>query len=299
VTIEQASTALGSALFQDGAGIYSQFQHVVFIAHSTGGIVLRRILVRLRNQGQAAALQRVGAVVFFAVPTAGAPIADLARWLSANPQLRDLSPAEMMSYLGSVDNDWEDLLRQRDVAGNRRPLVYCAYEVLDTAIGPIVPTLYSRTRCDEAPRPFDDRDHSTLVKPINARTDNVYAWTKGKLQGIRPRAGQVLWDGGETLGALVERLQSGFQEGRVPEQVRFAAGEGAELSDLWVQRGSYKRDNWGELLRVVAATHSCLQVDIVVPGRTVELRRNGPVKRCRQGRMSWNVCGQDACTRRE
>src|SRR4029077_3559349 len=104
--------------------------------------------------------------------TSGAPVATLAKWISANPQLRDLDPDAMQSYLSQVDTDWEGLLQQRESISNGRPLVYCGYEVLSTAIGSIVPSLYSKTRCDEPARPFDDRDHVTLVKP-NAG-DNVY-----------------------------------------------------------------------------------------------------------------------------
>jgi pimeloyl-ACP methyl ester carboxylesterase len=293
VTIEEASTAVGSAL--DTAGIYSRFANIVVIAHSTGGIVLRRVLNRLQARGQDAALQRVAAVFFFATPTSGAPIADLVKWLSANPQLDDLSPAAMQSYLASVDNDWEDLLRRRDRESRVRPRVYCAYEVLDTAIGPIVPALYSKTRCDEAPRPFDDRDHTTLVKPLNNVDDNVYVWSKSRLAGVTDRSGPVLWDAGTSLGEVVQQLREGFDEGRVPERVRFAADAPESLASLWIPRAPYKRDNWGDLFRAVAATHACLDVRVTAPGREVELGLKGALKRCERKERRWSVCEPAAC----
>jgi hypothetical protein len=296
VNIEQAANALGSAM--EDAQIYRRFERVVFVTHSTGGVVLRRILNSMHFDRKTEALRRVGTVFFMAVPTSGAPVADLARWLSQNPQLRDLSPSEMGSFLLSVDRDWESLLSQRDTATGGRPLVFCGYEIQDTRIGPIVPSIYSRTQCDEPARPFDDRDHITLVKPLDREKDNVYSWVKARLLRPAQRAGSVSWKHqGERLGALVARLRRGYFENRIPEDVSFAPGAEGELAPLWIPAGNYVRDSWGDVLALVAQTHTCLGVQPDLVRAKVVLTRAGPVTACSEGADAWNVCAPRACTR--
>lgn len=275
-TIEQAALALGTAI--EDEKIYTRFERISFIAHSTGGLLVRRMLVRLLDNGDAAAVRRIASVFFFATPTSGAPISDLVAWLSANPQTRDLDASDTNTVLDILDNDWEGLLRRRAQQTAGRPLVYCGYEIQNTKAGAIVPRVYSRTLCDETPMPFN-LDHVSLVKPTD-RQDRVYEWTKIRLLGAARRRGPVVWDSGERLGELVERLRRAYREGRVPEEVRFAASAETTMSQLWIPKAQYRRDSWGELFEAVASDHPCLTVKVIDPARLVELGQAGAVKSC-------------------
>jgi pimeloyl-ACP methyl ester carboxylesterase len=286
-TIEQAAVALGTALSDEK--IYTRFSQVVFIAHSTGGLIVRRMLVRLLNSGDEQAVRRVAIVFTFATPTSGAPRADLVRWLSANPQTRDLDASEVNTLLQALDNDWEGLLRQRIQRTDGHPRVFCGYELLDTRMGPIVPALYSKTTCDEDPLPFN-RDHFTLVKPDNDQ-DAVYKWTKNRLLNADRRIGQVMWTGGEDLGTLVDRLRGAYRDNRVREVVRFSTEAERTVSRLWVPPADYRRDSWGELFQLVAVDHPCLAVKIIGPTRIVELAQAGRVKTC----GARTICATENC----
>jgi pimeloyl-ACP methyl ester carboxylesterase len=291
-SIEQAATTVGERLRREH--VYDRFQQIVFIAHSTGGLVVRRALSELYTPKDEALLKRVSAALFFATPTSGAPKATLGKWLSANPQTANLDPSETNGVLAIIDNSWESLLRARATTLNNRPKVYCGYEIFDTKFGQIVPELYSKTMCDERPQPFN-RDHETLVKPAsNTDQDDVYSWTKSRLLGSTSRP--VHWDGGEVLGILLERLQRGYQVGSIPEQVTLAPAAAAVVSSLYIPLSPYDRNSWGELLQVVASQQRCLDVRVDALGRT-ELDLKGPVKQCRAGRETWTVCASSSCAR--
>jgi len=143
--------------------------------------------------------------------------------------------------------------------------------------------------CDEAPEPFE-RNHFNLVKPDNSN-DPVYIWTKKRLLGVARRNGEVFWNGGETLGELVERLQNAYRIGTIPEQVRLSTPAHPKLSSLWIPQADYRRDSWGELLQAVAADHQCLAVKIIDPGRTVELDLGGPTRPCHRK----TICAATKC----
>ena len=283
-TIEQAASILGTRLADEG--VYTRFSQIVFIAHSMGGLIVRRMLV-----GDEAAVKRVAVVFFFATPTSGAPLADLAHWISANPQAHNLRASDLNAFLQALDNDWEDLLRRRVQHTNGRPRVFCAYELQNTSFGLIVPAVYAKTTCDENPSPFE-RNHFTLVKPDDDQ-DAIYKWTRIRLLGANRRIGQVMWNGGESLGKLVERLRGAYRDGHVPEEVRFSPSAESRISSLWIPTADYRRDSWGELLQAVAVDHPCLAVKIIEPGRIVQLGQASPIRAC----GSRTICATNNCDR--
>lgn len=291
--VEQTALMLKQGLM--GEGVYTRYSQVIFISHSMGGLIVRRMLVSLRNSGDDGAIKRVGAVFFFATPTSGARLADLVDWLSLNPQTHDLETSDFNTFLQSLDNDWEDLLRQRNQRSAGHPKIFCAYETQRTRVKygtyvTVVPALYAKTICDETPLGFE-RDHFTLVKPEDA-SDDVYQWTRVRLLGIHSRIGQVMWNGGEALGLLVDRLHRAYQDNQsVPEIVRFSRSDEHTMRDLWIAPADYRRDSWAELFQAVAVDHSCLGVDVEQSVGIVELRKSGAVKSC-GGRI---VCENDGC----
>jgi pimeloyl-ACP methyl ester carboxylesterase len=289
-SIEQAAEMLGTRLRDKG--IYTSFSHVVFIAHSMGGLIVRRMLVNLVNIGDEPAVKRVAVVFFFGTPTSGAPLADLAKWVSANPQTSNLSASDLNAFVQALDTDWENLLRRRVQRTDGRPRIFCGYELQSTRFGQIVPAVYAKTWCDEAAHPFE-RDHFNLVKPDNDHDDPVYEWTKTRLLGANRRIGQVLWNGGESLGNLVERLRRAYRDGHLPEEVRFSPSAESKLLSLWIPKAEYRRDSWGELFQAVALDHPCLVVKIIKPGQIVELRQDGPIRTCAMR----TICSTDKCER--
>jgi len=294
-TIEQVATQIGTALRDEG--IYNKYRSVFFVAHSMGGLITRRILIELNRPVTIPDLQRVSAALFFSTPTSGALIADLASWISLNPQLSDMKPAEVNTFLQSLDNQWEDLLRDRDSQARVRPRAYCAYELFDTAGIRVVPLVYAKSRCDEKAVPFD-KNHIEIVKP-EGFDDPVYKWTKARLLGLNRLQGDRSWDGGQRLGELLETLASWYRKDSIAESVGYAATVDQEsLGAFWVRRGPYRGRTWGEILQLVAKDYPCLSVRILRQGRDVELGVSGRLKECSDGKNKpWVTCDPLSCAR--
>lgn len=102
-----------------------------------------------------------------------------------------------------------------------------------------------------------------------------------------------MWNGGENLGNLVERLRRAYRDGHVPEEVCFAPSAESRISSLWIPTADYRRDSWGELFQVVATEHPCLTVKIIEPGRIVELGQASPLRACGKRR----ICATSSCDR--
>ena len=175
-TIEEAaSRSLGR--LQDEA-VFRKYDEIYFIAHSMGGLLVKRMLVELNHSRQPESCRRVRAVLYISTPAQGANLADLGSWLSINPQLRDMRQADLNSFMQSLENDWQNLIRGRD--SRRVPRSYCAYETKPTYGTMVVNRLYAATICDENPVPIDE-NHSTIVKPLNRQAD-IYVWARARIQ---------------------------------------------------------------------------------------------------------------------
>jgi len=159
--------------------IFTRYKQIHFITHSMGGLVVKRMLVDLNRPTEVDNLRRVRAVLYISTPAQGAPIADLASWLSLNPQLRDMKPADLNTFLQSLENQWQNLLRDRDATRSIFPKSYCAYETKPTLGIMIVSRVYAATRCDNIPYPID-LDHVAISKPENDGVD-PYVWSKARL----------------------------------------------------------------------------------------------------------------------
>jgi len=130
-----------------------------------GGLLVKRILVDLNRPGQIEKLRRVKAVLYISTPAQGADLAAVASWLSVNPQLTDMRPADLNSFIQSLENQWQDLMRERDAQLQLFPQSFCAYETKPTYGIVVVSRVYAATRCDENPFPVDE-DHAGVVKPV-------------------------------------------------------------------------------------------------------------------------------------
>lgn len=126
---------------------------IVFVAHSMGGIVTRSYI----NRYESDLAGKVSMIYFFATPTNGAHIANLARAFTMNPQIRQLATdsnwlrSEYLSWL--ADNHDEDIDS------------YCGYENLPTrGVGIIVDDTSARALCNQWIDPIQS-NHIDIVKP--------------------------------------------------------------------------------------------------------------------------------------
>jgi len=174
--IEEIATRLRRQL--EDEGVFRKYNEIYFVAHSMGGLVVKRMLVDLNRPKQVEKLRQVKAVLYIFTPAQGASIAELGSWLSANPQLGDMRVADLNSFLQSLENQWQDLIRER--GAQPFPQSFCAYETKPTYGGMVVTRVYAATICDLNPFPVDE-DHATIVKPASTDAD-IYKWARGRIQ---------------------------------------------------------------------------------------------------------------------
>ncbi len=156
------------------------YKRIYFITHSMGGLIVKRILNILDRPSRITDLRHVRAVLLISTPSQGAPIAALGKWLTMNPQLRDMIPADFNTFLQGLENDWLTMLRERDRAHENYPQVFCAYETQRTGRVRIVSRVYDATRCDNIAYPMD-YNHVQIVKPRDVDSD-PYPWAKARIR---------------------------------------------------------------------------------------------------------------------
>ena len=146
-------------------------EEIVFIAHSMGGLVTRAFLLKQRS-----APQKTPMLYFFATPTAGANVAEIARHLSENPQLEDMQPLSDGGYVKTLREDW--LQTSEDPALNYPNAIasFCAYEILDVWRVRIVSELSATYLCNRSTRAVR-ADHIGIVKPAGM-DDDPYVFFK-------------------------------------------------------------------------------------------------------------------------
>jgi len=174
--IEEIAVRSLRALRDDG--LFSRYDNVIFVVHSMGGLITKRMLKTLQGEDRAA-FDKIRAVVFFATPAKGSDVASLAEWVTSNPQFRDMAPSDFSSFLQVLENDWQALLKNRSPT-SPFPRSYCAYEKLpEHGVKVIVPRSNAETSCDETPVAFD-RDHASIVKPAS-ETDEVHVFLRARI----------------------------------------------------------------------------------------------------------------------
>lgn len=137
---------------------YKQF---VFVGHSMGGLVVLKYLLTYRGM-----LERVPLVFFYAVPQAGAQIADIANHVAQNPALADMVPADKNGFLQSLSSEWKAI-------EGARPHVSCAYETKETDGVLIVGWTSANYFCEGPAAPIE-ADHIHIVKPTRPNDNAVF-----------------------------------------------------------------------------------------------------------------------------
>jgi hypothetical protein len=172
--------------------VFQKHKRVVFICHSMGGIVVRGFLKRYQMNAP-----QVPMIYFFSTPTSGAHVTRLARFLSKNPQLRGMLPANSDNYVTNLQRDWRAL----PVHVNS----HCAYETLDTDGIRIVDEQSASELCDGPVDPIM-ADHIGIVKPKN-KDDLSYIAFKQAFQSI-PSAQPGSPQSGKTITGTVQTARS-------------------------------------------------------------------------------------------
>jgi hypothetical protein len=205
--------------------IFKRHRHVWFVAHSLGGLVLKRTFSLWQLQGKTILIDRVMGVAMLGVPSAGAPLADLAgkagvsdlaSWLGWNGGLvQDLTTDSGERYLDSLETNWMAIRANRDNSPVRRftPKISCGYETkpeswflaqLGEDYGTIVPKLFAGSSCDDR-RGFPVA-HTQLPKPTAAP---VAQGVHSKVhRGWCSRAKSFAYNGTPRIGDVVPVGQS-------------------------------------------------------------------------------------------
>lgn len=145
-------------------------EQIYFVTHSMGGLVTKRMLISLANEGEPDRLARIRAMFFIGTPTYGSKLGSLAKWMSFNPQFQNMEPMDVNTYLQTLDHDWQDFLRKRNTEGRKFPLSFCAYEATPTFFSWVVDRVSAAPSCDSTPLSID-KDHIGIVKPESRNTE--------------------------------------------------------------------------------------------------------------------------------
>jgi pimeloyl-ACP methyl ester carboxylesterase len=160
--------------------VFSDHHQVIFITHSMGGLIAKRMLVQLKADSPEE-FAKVSGMFFMATPAGGSTLAQTAAWVSGNPQFDDMRPEDMNTLLQVFEDDWRSLLQAR-THDLPYPKTFCAYETLPTKLFKIVPRSAAQINCDERPVAFD-RDHLGIVKP-SSTSDQVYVYVAARIKRI-------------------------------------------------------------------------------------------------------------------
>jgi pimeloyl-ACP methyl ester carboxylesterase len=195
-------------------------QELVFVAHSMGGLVVKAFLLTFRDY-----VQRTKFVYFFGVPSKGTELTRVARYLSENPQSREVVSVEAGSYLERQLIDWRTL----HARAPRFP-VYCAYETVPAPMyGAIVVDFSSAIEgCFEPPEAIV-ADHREMVKP-KSRDTTAYVLLRDKYRRETARTGIAALAGARQIAA--EYLAKGLA----------AAAQGNHLGAIEMYHLSIKAD---------------------------------------------------------
>lgn len=306
VSIEQMSQQVAEALTTHG--LLSDHKHVWFVAHSLGGILTKRMLVKWSADGRQQLLSHVAGVTLLGVPSNGTPVANLGdsdfgklvqAWLGFKARhISDLrTTATTNTYLQALENDWSRFFERRPVDRSGFPRISCAYETksqyrisagfLFSKDIEIVPEIYTKTMCDGETYPVN-KTHMDLPAPTS-KDDPVLTWFRGQVRqaflGLAG-AGQVFDRAGEpgALASLVTHLQRGHArldgDGMplIDEAVSVTGKGVAALETLKLRGDAFAGASWADVLQAVSAQNKCVTVAIADKARRdVSIGLEGPV----------------------
>lgn len=188
----------------EASGVYDQYEQVIIVTHSMGGLVAKSMLLDWQVSGdREKMLARTIGVLLLGVPSQGSPNAPepgIKRYFLevlgidrvarvCGRQVKDLFAGDENTFLVDLERRWESLLGARRAASlSQAPLVYCAYETVPEQFfwgfsRTIVERLYAQTQCSLAQFPIA-RPHTMLPKPLNENDDVHRGWLARSLDDL-------------------------------------------------------------------------------------------------------------------
>jgi pimeloyl-ACP methyl ester carboxylesterase len=304
-------TDIGEQLANDAEflKILDEYNNVLFVAHSMGGIVIRRAIVRLELSRQRARLNRIIGVALLGSPSEGAPLADqvtetgcwlpeLIRslfssrkfcwgqfaaqyWGAGWYQISDLRTLDGHNHLlEALQTDWGRVVQNRLGTPFH---IGCAHEtvaqILDQSI---VERLYTSTPGCLQNDPIN-ATHTELIKPTGPRDDN-HKWLRQTIIDALQRVEEnkdLGWNASEPLGFLIDQIavesgQDGGPQplpGTVPERVRIREGSTEQVKSFRLRPQSrlYGGRTYGGLLTSIQESNPCLKVQLDRRRRQIDL----------------------------
>ncbi|MEC8231892.1 MAG: hypothetical protein VX061_10695 [Pseudomonadota bacterium] len=147
----------------NAARVPEKYDEVVFLTHSMGGLVTRAFALKFRD------LLNIRAIYFFATPTNGADLANLASLVPNSKQVEGLKNLQESLYLQSQSSQW--LASEQHI--NIRS--YCAYETKTTSGILVVPRQSATALCNQRLDPIAE-NHTRIVKPSSIHSDAYVAF---------------------------------------------------------------------------------------------------------------------------
>jgi triacylglycerol esterase/lipase EstA (alpha/beta hydrolase family) len=157
-----------------------QYSKVIFIAHSLGGIFARTYLLHVKLTYGHAALSRFRLVITLGTPNEGADLANFARLISMNEQLRILRPVDVNDFQQLVNKSLGEIQAKHEACASMRS--FAAFEKLPVTGAGIIVSERSATK-DAFFKIGFDRNHIELSKPASfSPIDPVYDWATRLIQ---------------------------------------------------------------------------------------------------------------------
>lgn len=177
------------AYLSDVIGNYDQ---VIFLCHSMGGLVTRRFLIRGKIPGS-----KIGFIYFYATPTMGASVSRIAaHFPGVNPQLKDMIPISDSKFLDQLRDDWEDTYNDRTLNYPNSFGSYCAYETAKMyyLLFRVVEKESATELCNRPYRAVD-ANHLEIVKPRSSDAE-AFKYFKEAYEDLAPApSGRSLFRG--------------------------------------------------------------------------------------------------------
>lgn len=150
-------------LRMEAAKIPSKYEEVVFITHSMGGLVVRSFALKFRD------LVNIPAIYFFATPTNGADLGNLASLVPGSKQAEGLKTLQENQVLQLQSSQWLASQQHKEIRS------YCAYETKTTKGVLVVPRQSATALCNQRLDPISE-NHIRIVKPFSAQADAYVAF---------------------------------------------------------------------------------------------------------------------------
>jgi len=147
----------------EAAKIPRKYKEVVFLTHSMGGLVVRAFALKFRD------LVKIPAIYFFATPTNGADLGNLASLVPGSKQADGLKTLQENQVLQLQSSQWLASKQHKEIRS------YCAYETKTTKGLLVVPRQSATSLCNQRLDPISE-NHIRIVKPSSTHSDAYVAF---------------------------------------------------------------------------------------------------------------------------